>query len=92
MFPPYRQVALSTVGVDPRTPQNRRVATGSDLFFRDGLAIGSAAMDLVDGTGSEQVTIFHTMDRLERSQLSSLSSVRELYVMNSDRLPVEPAP
>src|SRR5260221_5176851 len=51
VFPPYRQVALSTVGVDPRTPQNRSVATGSDALLRDGLAIGSAAMDLTGGTG-----------------------------------------
>ncbi len=52
MFPPYRHVALSTVGVEPRTPQNRSVATGSDGISRDGLAIGSAAMDLVGGKGT----------------------------------------
>src|SRR5258708_40332542 len=52
LFPPYRQVALSTGGWEPRTPQNRSVATGSDVLLRDGLAIGSAAMDLVDGTGA----------------------------------------
>src|SRR5579864_6927596 len=50
VFPPYRQVALSTVGVEPRTPQNRSVAAGSDTLLRDGLANGSAAMDLVGGT------------------------------------------
>src|ERR1700726_5311383 len=50
VFPPYRQVALSTVGVDPRTPQNRTVATGAGVPFREGLAIGSAAMDFSGGT------------------------------------------
>src|ERR1700737_425506 len=31
------------------------------------------------------MTIFHTMDRIERSQLSSLMDVRELYAPNSGR-------
>src|SRR5260370_3180121 len=42
VFPPYRQEALSTVGVEPRTPQNQSVATGSETLRRDGLALGSA--------------------------------------------------
>ena len=39
--------------------------------------------------GYESVTIFHSMERLERSQLSSVSSVRELYVINSGWLPLQ---
>jgi len=38
-------VALSTVGVDPRTPQKRSVAERSREILRDGLAVGSAAME-----------------------------------------------
>ena len=51
VFPPYLHVALSTVGVDPRTPQNRSVAPGVNAILVDGLASGSAAMNLVGATG-----------------------------------------
>lgn len=33
VFPPYRQVAGSTVGVDPRTPQKLNLAMGTVIFL-----------------------------------------------------------
>jgi hypothetical protein len=32
VFPPYRQVAGSTVGVEPRTPQKLNFAAGAVMF------------------------------------------------------------
>jgi hypothetical protein len=40
--------------------------------------------------GSEYMTIFHSMDRIHRSQLSSLKRVRERHLAYPARLPVEP--
>src|SRR5713101_8327931 len=33
VFPPYRHVAGSTVGVEPRTPQKLSLATGAVIFL-----------------------------------------------------------
>src|SRR5215831_10166327 len=33
VFPPYRHVAGSTVGVEPRTPQKLNLLTGTDIFL-----------------------------------------------------------
>src|SRR4029077_6019560 len=33
VFPPYRHVAGSTVGVEPRTPQKLSLLTGTDIFL-----------------------------------------------------------
>src|SRR5215470_13234605 len=35
VFPPYRHVAGSTVGVEPRTPQKLNLLTGTDIFLSD---------------------------------------------------------
>ena len=50
VLPPYRHVALSTVGVDPRTPQNRSVAPGVNGILVARRARGSAEMDLMVAT------------------------------------------
>src|SRR6266851_8577370 len=79
VFPPYRHVARSTVGVEPRTPQNLSRVTRSSALRRIDLALGSAVMDSMGTTRAQKVTIFHTMHRLRRSQLSSGECVRYTY-------------
>src|SRR5215813_7630991 len=42
VFPPYRQVAGSTVGVEPRTPQKLSFVTGSLIAPSTALVLGTA--------------------------------------------------